>query len=108
MPIGDYCHKYDASVMAHSRLASQHADQATAPIAAWRRHQIPHTRTRRRCSVPPGRPIPGVCPASRARAGVPRVLDAITRRALLPGTAARITTPAELAWELRRAGHRHM
>ena len=41
--------------------------------------------------------------AGRARAGVPGVLDAITRRALLPGTAARITTPAELAWELRRA-----
>ena len=42
-------------------------------------------------------------PASRARAGVPGILDAITRRALLPGTPARITTPAELAWELRRA-----
>ena len=44
--------------------------------------------------------------ASRARAGVPAILDAITCRALLPDTAARITTPAELAWELRGAGHR--
>jgi hypothetical protein len=44
--------------------------------------------------------------ASRARAGVPAVLDAITCRALLPDTAARITTPAELAWELRLAGQR--
>jgi hypothetical protein len=56
-------------------------------------------------SVLPSAPLLRGCvyPASRARAGVPGILDAITRRALLPGTPARITTPAELAWELRRA-----
>jgi hypothetical protein len=47
-----------------------------------------------------------VYPASRARAGVPGALDSITRRALLPGAAARITSPAELAAELRRVSHR--
>lgn len=48
-----------------------------------------------------------LCGPRRARADVPEVLDAITSRALLPGMARRIMTPAELAWELREA-RRHL
>ena len=55
-------------------------------------------------ALPPAPRLRGrVYSASRARAGVPGVLDAITSRALLPGAPTRITTPAELTWELRRS-----
>jgi hypothetical protein len=71
--------------MAHSRLASQHADQATAPIAAWRRHQIPHTRTRR--------------PADRARA----------TRSRLAGdpVSAEVSGPASSPLPAQRVGDRY-